>query len=469
VQKKLHSLPYYQWLIFGVVATGSFMATLTSSIVNVALPSITASLKTDLPTAQWVVTAYLLAITSLLPLMGRFGDVWGRRKIYGFGFLGFTAGSLLCSISPSIGILIAARIVQAVGAAALMANAPAIVTGAFPLSERGKVLGMIGTAVALGTLSGPSLGGVLVGTLGWHSIFIVNIPIGVIGYLGVWLILPLDRNQHRENIDYLGAALFTSGMISFLLVITHGAQWGWISLPSILSCVIALIAFTLFVHHEQKVPHPMIDLSIFRIWAFLAGNLSGVFSFMALFSNTMLLPFFLHDVLAYSPSQIGLIMSAFPLVMAITAPVSGTLSDKMGPVALTTTGLGLMALGLVITAYLQPASALWVIMTAQALMGLGNGLFQSPNNNSVMSAVQPNQLGIAGGINALARNLGMVCGTAISVSILENRRLAALTGIAFPTPDQQAAAFMSGYHSALIAGACFAILGALISMKRTKQ
>ncbi|MDF2570385.1 MAG: ribZ, partial [Sporomusa sp.] len=452
MQEKLQKFSYYKWLIFGVVSTGTFMATMTSSIVNVGLPPITAALSSDIATAQWVITAYLLVITSLLPLVGRLGDIWGRRKVYGFGFIGFTAGSLLCGIADSIGLLIGFRVLQAVGAAALMANAMAIVTGSFPQSERGKVLGMIGTIVALGSLSGPSLGGVLVEHFGWHAIFFVNIPVGLLGYAGVQFILPYDKDLRQEKIDYVGAALFTAGMVSFLLALSYGTEWGWVSVSTLGCIAFAFTMFGLFIWYERKIDEPMLELAIFKNWVFSTGNLAGFLSFTAMFTNAMLLPFFLQGVLSFSPAKTGLIMSAFPLVMAITAPVSGILSDKVGSVTLTTSGLGLMALGLVLTAKLHVDSTLWLIMGSQALMGLGNGLFQSPNNNSVMSAVAPRQFGVAGGINALARNFGMVCGTALGVSILEYRRTVSLSGLSQPTAEQQVTAFMAGYHEALIVG-----------------
>lgn len=163
---------YYQWLVFAVVAAATFMSTMTSSIVNVALPSIMQDLTTDLPTVQWVISAYLLVIVSLLPLAGRIGDIWGRRTVYGFGFIGFTAGSLLCGLAPSIAALITARLIQAVGAAALMANGPAILIQIFPAQDRGKILGLSGLVVALGTMTGPGLGGLLTGSFGWHSVFL---------------------------------------------------------------------------------------------------------------------------------------------------------------------------------------------------------------------------------------------------------------------------------------------------------
>ena len=464
MQERIKDKAYYRWLIFLVVATGTFMSALTSSVVNVALPSIIGGLGTDLSTAQWIVTAYLLIITSILPLAGRLGDIYGRRIVYGFGFVCFTAGSLLCGLAGSVQLLIAARMVQAVGASALMANGPAIVVSFYPPSERGKVLGMIGTAVALGTLTGPSLGGLLVEQLNWHWVFWAKIPVGIIGYLGVHFILPQDTAARHETIDGSGACLFTVGMGSFLLVLSHGMEWG-IRTPAVQGFVLlSITAFALFVWHEARVRHPMLDLTIFRSWPFLAGNLSGTLSFMALFANTILLPFYLQQMKALPPSQTGLVMSAFPIVMAITAPLSGTLSDRVGPLALTTTGLSIMTLGLYYTGSLPADAELWRIVAGQAVMGLGNGLFQSPNNNSVMSAVAPNKLGVAGGVNALARNFGMVSGTAMAVSVFEFRRQAALadTDIA----DGGRSAFMTGYHDALMAAAVLAIIGVLISLNR---
>lgn len=467
MQEKLQQLAFYKWLIFAVVGVGVFMATMTSSVVNVALPPITLALHTDIPTAQWVVTAYLLAITSALPLVGRLGDVWGRRLVYGYGFIGFTLGSLLCSMADSIGMLILFRIIQAVGAASLMANGMAIVTDSFPPSERGRVLGLTGTVVALGSLSGPGIGGLLVEMFGWHAIFYINIPIGLLGYAGVRLILPLDRNLRRERIDYLGAALFTVSMVSLLMVLTYGTKWGWFSLHTMGCLMLTFVMFFAFIWQEKRIDYPMLELSIFKNWEFSTGNLAGLLSFMAMFSNSLLLPFFLHDILAFTPVKTGLIMSAFPLVMAVVAPLSGSLSDKVGPGILTTSGLGVLALGLVLAAKLQVDAQLWLIMLSQALMGLGNGLFQSPNNSSVMSAVLPRQLGVAGGINALARNFGMVSGTAVAVSILEYRRAIKLSGIAEPTVAVQTAAFMDGYQAALMVGAALAVIGAMVSFHRS--
>lgn len=462
----LQSLSYYRWLVFGVTVMGTFMATLDSSIVNVALPVIADSLDTQLTTVQWVVTAYLLAISSLLPLFGRAGDMLGRRRIFTAGFLIFTIGSALCGFSFNIKLLIAARVIQAVGAAMIMANSQALVAGAFPGQERGRALGMVGTVVALGSMTGPSLGGLLVGSLGWSSIFLINLPIGIIAFILGQFVLKDDVSRREESFDFFGAFLFAVGMLSLLLLLSEGHTWGWRSRISIITAVISLVSFGCFIRYEQQISQPMIDLSLFRHWPFLAGNLAALFSFMAMFCNNLLLPFYLTDILNLTPTQTGLLITPFPLLLAVVAPLSGYLSEKVSLKLLTVSGLTLTASGLLFLSTIDTGVPLWQIALCQAVLGIGNGLFQSPNNNSVLSSVAPDKLGIAAGLNALVRNVGMVSGTAAAVSIFEGRRLLLLEKLAEPTPDQLAAAFLSGYHTALLAGACFAAVAAVISLNR---
>jgi MFS family permease len=222
----------------------------------------------------------------------------------------------------------------------------------------------------------------------------------------------------------------------------------------------------LFIYVEKKVKHPMLDLSLFRNRPFLAGNLSGLLSFIAMFSSVILLPFFLTNIKGLSPSQVGLIITPFPLVMGIISPLSGDLSDRVSPAYLTTLGLSITAAGLVMMSRITGETPITYIALIQALMGLGSGLFQSPNNNSVISSVAKEKMGIAGGISALMRNFGMVTGTAAAVSIFENQRLGFLQDISAPTTLQTTSAFLHGYHTAIMAGAIVAAIGAVISMNR---
>jgi len=451
----------YRWYVLASVSIGTFMATLDGSIVNVGMPTIAGQLHSQLSILQWVVTAYLLTISSLLPVFGRTADLLGRKKVYSLGFVIFTAGSALCGLAQSIWFLVGTRILQAVGASMLMSNSAAIITAIFPPRERGKALGLIGTVVALGSLTGPALGGLLIAWAGWRSIFSINIPIGIIGYFAARLILPADApRDNRETFDLAGAVLFTAGMISLLLGINNGEDWGWSSLPVMLSLVGGAVMLVAFVTLERKVEHPLIDLSLFRNRPFLVGNLSGWLSFVAMFGNSMLLPFYLQQVLNYSPAQVGLVLTAFPLTMAVVAPISGNASDKFGPVVLTTGGLGLIAVGLFYYSTLPATAHLYQVLPGAFLMGLGSGMFQSPNNSSVMSSVSPQKLGVAGGINSLVRNVGMITGIAFSVSMFE-----ALGGSTSPKPGQ-VGVFMNAYHAVMLAAMVVALVAALISLNR---
>lgn len=459
--ENIKNSPKYRWYVLATVSIGTFMATLDSSIVNVALPTISGQLQSDLSTLQWVVTSYLLTISSLLPIFGRTADLIGRKKVYSLGFLIFTLGSVFCGLAENIWFLVGTRVLQAVGASMLMANSAAIITAIFPPRERGKALGLIGTVVALGSLTGPALGGLLIGLTSWRAIFYINLPIGIIGYLAARSILPTDETRKdKERFDFTGATTFTFGMISLLLGVNHGVDWGWVSFPVLFSLGLGLALLILFLITERKVQHPLIDLSLFRNRPFLMGNFSGYLSFVAMFANNMLLPFYLQHILNYSPSQVGLLMTAFPVMLAIVAPLSGHASDKFGPVILTTSGLIITALGLFYFSMLQASAHLYQIVLGSMLLGLGTGMFQSPNNSNVMSSVPPQKLGIAGGINSLVRNLGMVTGIAFSVSLFE-----ALGGVTNPSP-KQIGIFMSAYHTVMLVAMAVAIIGAIISLNR---
>lgn len=450
-----------RWLVFAVTALGTFMATLDSSIVNVAMPTLALELSATIDLSQWVVTAYLLAIASLLLMFGKLGDVAGRRQVYSLGFVTFTFGSGLCAISGSMSMLIASRVFQAVGAAMLMANGPAIITLTFPTEGRGRALGMIGTVVALGSMTGPALGGLLVGTFGWQSVFTINLPVGLIGAWLSWSVFPKSDGRHKEPFDILGAVLFAMAMVCLLLSVSFAQSLGWLS-PQIIGGLTITAALTvLFVRHEKKITYAMLDLSLFNRWLFLAGNLSGMLSFMAVFSNVFLLPFLLASVLSFDARTIGLLLTPFPIVMALTAPISGRLSERISPAKLTTIGLLITTAGLWLQAGLSEQSTIARVAFGQAVLGLGNGIFQSPNNNSVMSSVSRNKVGIAGGISALVRNLGMVLGVAIAVAIFELFRQANGT-------LHEQAAIVAGFRAALLTGSIFSLAGAALSMSRSR-
>lgn len=464
---RLKSSSRYRWYIIATVSIGTFMSTLDSSIVNVALPTISGKLNTNLSTLQWVVTAYLLTITSLLPLFGRIADLLGRKRVFSVGFAIFTLGSVFCGLATNIWFLIGMRILQAIGASMLMANSAALIVTNFPPKERGRALGLTGTVVALGSLTGPAIGGVLVGLIHWRAIFYINLPIGILGYIAARIILPHDEpNKNVETFDYKGAFFFALGMISLLFAISNGQNWGWTSPSIIVGLLFGVMFLGLFIFIERHVTTPMIDLSMFRIRPFFMGNMSGFLSFVAMFASTILTPFYLQHIMFYNPTQVGLMMTAFPLMMAIVAPISGHASDRIGPIALTTGGLLITSLGLFSLSTVTATSLFWHIIPGLLLMGIGSGLFQSPNNSSVMGSVPPNKLGVAGGISALVRNFGMVIGIALSVSLFENRQTSLLSDISVPTGAQKVSSFLGAYHTVMLVAMSIAILAALISVNR---
>jgi len=453
--------PKYRWYVMSTVLTGVFMSTLDGSIVNVALPTIASDFHYELSVLQWVVTVYLLTICSVLPIFGRLADMIGTKKVFAMGYLLFALGSVLCGLSPNLGFLIFARIVQAIGSAALMSNSFAIITATFPAGERGKALGLVGTFVALGSLTGPALGGLLIGWAGWRSIFYINVPIGILAMIATWLILNEEaKPKERGSFDLAGAILFAVGIISLLYAVNNGSDWGWTNPLIIGGIILGIILLVVFVIVEKKQKHPMLSLSLFRIRPFLLGSIAGLLSFVAMFANNMILPFYLQHVLLYKPTQVGLLMMAFPVALAITAPLSGRASDRTGPMILTTTGLALIAVGLFYFSTLDATSQFYQVVLGSLLMGSGAGLFQSPNNNSIMSSVPRHELGIAGAINSLVRNIGMIIGIAFSVTLFE-----ALGGVSTPTYEQTGL-FMHAYHVVMLSAMGVALIAMFISISR---
>ncbi len=451
----------YRWYVLATCSISAFMANLDINIVNVALPTISGQFSASLSSIQWVVTAYLLTTSSMMAVFGRLADIIGRKKVYTAGFLVFTLGSLLCGLSQGIWFLVGMRIVQAIGAAMLTSNSSAIVTAAFPSQERGRALGLIVTAVALGALIGPSIGGLLIGFASWHFIFFINVPLGIIAFFLGKFIIPADKqNTEIESFDFKGAILFTTGIVTLLFGISNGESWGWSNPFTYLSVISGVILLILFGLMEQKVKYPMIDLSLFRIRPFLVGNLAGWLCFVVTSANTMLLPFYLQQILNYTPSQVGLLMTVMPVVMAVVAPLSGFASDKLGPLVLTTSGLVLAGMSMLYFSTFTPQTQFYQIIPGLLILGLGIGLFQSPNNSSLMGSVPTQKLGISGGINSVVRHVGMVSGTALSVILFEM-----WGGTTIPQLNQKSD-FMRAYHYVVLVLMTIAFIAAIISLNR---
>ena len=458
-----------KWSVLIIVVLSTFMSTLDSSIVNVALPRMADSLGVTTASIQFVATSYLIVISGTVLIFGKLGDMFGKTTMFTLGVIVFTIGSLLCGLSHSYWFLIMARAIQAIGAAGTMANNQGIVTEVFPVQERGKALGLLGTAVALGSLVGPGLGGMIVGVLSWEYIFTINVPIGILAVIGAFFLLPKTKTKANGRMDLYGAILFIVTIVSLFGALSEGLNLGF-GTPLILTgFFLAAVSFAVFLVVEKKRKDPMIQLDIFKNGLFSLSIFCGFISFVAMFCNNIILPFYLQDVMEFSPQKAGLIMMAYPLILMVVAPVSGHLSDKIGSEILTFIGLVFTSVGLFSMSFLNENSAVITMVSLIGIMSVGMGLFQSPNNSLIMSTVSRDKLGVAGSINALVRNVGMVCGIALATTLLYGMMSSRLGYRVTDYIPGRNDAFLYGMNIVYITASAICMLGAVLTFFRLKR
>jgi EmrB/QacA subfamily drug resistance transporter len=455
-----------KWAILTIVVMSTFMATLDSSIVNVALPQMARVLNVDTSKIQLVVTSYLVVIVGIILIFGKLGDMLGKTKIFIFGIGIFTLGSLLCGISGSFTILILGRVVQAVGAAATMANNQGIITHVFPATERGKALGFIGTSVALGSLVGPGLGGLIVGISSWEYIFLINVPVGVVVLFLAFKLLPRSNKTPVGKLDLLGSGLFILSIVPLFVALDLIQSRGFYDPLVFGGFAVALISFVIFILVEAQKEHPLIPLSIFKTKLFSLSVFCAFITFVGLFCNSIIQPFYLQDVIGFSPQQAGIMMMIFPMVTLVLAPASGHLSDKIGSELLTFIGLVLISIGLFCLSTLTAQSSMLTMIIFIVILSTGMGLFQSPNNSLIMSTVARNQLGIAGSINGLVRNLGMVCGIALATTLLYSSMSAKLGYRVMDYVPGCSDAFIYGMRIVYITAGVICLIGTVLTFLR---
>lgn len=407
-----------KWTILISIGTGTFMAALDSSVVNTVLPLINQSFGESVALIQWVVTIYLLVVSSLLLSFGRLGDIKGHRRLYLLGFIVFIIGSTLCGVAPSAEILITFRGLQALGAAMLAANSPAILTKNFPKNQRGQALGLQATMTYLGLTLAPSLGGWLAQTISWRMVFYINLPVGLLALVLSWKFIPPDNlSGRREQFDWAGALIFMLGLVMLLISLNRGHALGWTSLPIMTLFFGSTILLALFIRLELKHPYPMLDLSLFKQTIFSTSTISAVMNYICIYSVLFLLPFYLIQGRGFTPSYAGAILTVQPIVMAIVAPISGSLSDRIGAQLPGTIGMLILGCGLYLLSRLGAHSTILDIALPLSVIGFGTGIFISPNNSALMGSAPMNRQGIAAGVLATARSVGMVLGVGIAGAI----------------------------------------------------
>jgi EmrB/QacA subfamily drug resistance transporter len=408
----------HKWFVLVAIGTGSFMSALDASVVNTILPVVRQAFDSQVAAIEWVVTVYLLVLSGLLLTFGRLGDLRGHKAVYVCGFSIFVVSSALCGAAWSTPALVVFRGLQAIGGAMLASNAPAIVTGNFSPQERGRAFGLVSTMTYLGLTAGPSLGGWLAHAFSWRTVFYINIPVGALAFALSLHFIPKDSpSEAGKRFDLLGAVLFLAGLTALLLGLNKGADWGWSS-PAVLGLLAgALALLAIFVWVESRITDPMLDLSLFRIPLFSTSAAAAVLNYICVYSITFLLPFYLIQGRGLNSAQAGMLLTVQPVLMAITAPISGSLSDKIGSRWPGMVGMGVLAGGLVLLSQLGADNGLWLVALGLAVAGTGTGTFISPNTSVLMGAAPRARQGIASGVQAAARNFGMVLGIGLAGAI----------------------------------------------------
>ncbi|MCI0439920.1 MAG: MFS transporter [Chloroflexi bacterium] len=451
---------------------GLFTSVADNGGTIVALPTISDHFGADLPTVQWVVIGYALTISALLLPMGRLSDIIGRKRIYLLGFSIFVAGAVLAGSSSSITMLILSRVVMGIGSAMTQGTSMAMVVAAFSDQERGKSLGLQMSVVGIGGVAGPAVGGLIVGELGWRAVFYITAFMGGLSLIAAYVILDgrrAPRGHAKAAFDWVGAALSSSALIVFLLAMTSGPRLGW-DQPGILAGFgVVAVLLAGFVLWELRAPSPMLDVRLFSRRLFSLGVTASFISFIGGQSARFLLPFYLQAVLGFRPREVGLILVPAAIVMIITGPLGGRLSDRYGWTRFNVGGLLLTATGLFILSRLTVGSPVWMVILGMVATSAGMGTFSAPNNSSILSAVERSKYGVVSGFLNLVRNSANVTGIAIATAIVT----AVMASQGFPPSLSEVSreagagllsAFTDGLRIAYMIIATLVLVGAVLSV-----
>lgn len=449
-----------KWRTMVGVSLGAALPPLAVSSVSIALPAIGSALHQDLTAIEWVVIAYQLTITSLLLTFGRLGDLISMKRLYVIGLAVATLGALVCGLASTFPWLLGGRVVQGLGGAMMFSVSAAIVTRAFPPSERGLALGVNAVFIYAGLAVGPLLGALLLNAFGWQAVFLVNVPAGLIGVALAVLLLPEPPVPGRARFDFLGAFAGSAALLALLLALTQGPRLGYS--PTLLGLLgVAVAAGALFLRVERQAEAPVLDLTLFRNRLFSAALLSGVLAYVVLFLMNLLIPFWLIHGLGYAYLHAALLLTPVPIAMFVFGPVSGWLSDRIGSRSLTCTGMLCLSLSFLWLSHLGFRPGYAVLLPPLVLNGIGMGVFASPNNSAIMGGAPAGRLGTAAGVLATSRNLGMAIGTATGAAVTAVR-LPVHLGAHLPAT----LATIAAYQDAFAVAAGLAVLGAATSLVR---
>ncbi len=464
----------YKWIALSCTSIGALFSVLSGTALTIALPEIMKDLKTSIALVMWVVMIYMFVITIFVPLVGRIADMIGRKKLYVSGFIVFILGSLLCGLSRSGWQLLSFRLVQSVGGVLLESSSVPIIADAFPKRELGKALGINGMIISVAFVIGPILGGAIM-PLGWRFIFFINIPIGIIGTIWAWIQLKeVNVLPKHQKFDYKGTILFSVGILALLLALTFGGSLGWLSIITIILFLAAILFIFLFILVENRTEQPMLDLRLFKNRFLAFAYISNLFNGMARGSVMFLLVFYFQGIKALDPIISGMLLAPLAAAMMIMSPISGWLSDRFGSRQLSSIGLFISAVGLLGMIRIKATTTITELIIWMIVMGLGTGMFFSPNTNSIMSSVPAERRGIAAGVRIMLINAGNIISIGLALAILsssisQEAIQALFIGTQVGSKGIAVSEFISGLRIAFIVSFALSLVAAIISYLRGKE
>jgi EmrB/QacA subfamily drug resistance transporter len=472
------SIPVNKWAMLVLAALSGFITTLDGSIVNIGLPAISQTFHVGISgPIEWIIIGYLVIIAASLLTFGRLADILGRKPIFLVGLIVFIIGSALSGMAPTLLLLIIARLFQGLGGALLFSVNIAMITSTFPESERGLALGLNAVVVSLGVSAGPTIGGIITQYLTWRWIFYVNVPIGIVVLLSAFYFYHEKHPETKyQRFDPLGAVLLAISLASLTLGLSFGEEWGWFSASLLSSIGLGVLVLAITIYVETHIKNPILDLHLIRNHTFAFANISFMLCMMALFAPGFLMPFYFEQLRGFSTIQTGLMLTPLPLTMALIAPLSGTLADHIGSRWLSPIGLTIVCLGLFLLGQINAQSTMTDIVWRLVLIGIGQGVFQSPNTRTIMGAAPHEEQGEASGLLATGRVIGQSLSVALAGTVFAAFG-GAVAGNVLAAQSHHLTAgrlaslqamFDSGFHAALLACAAFAAIGIFTAIARGK-
>lgn len=458
-----------KWLALAAVGSGTFMSTVDGSIVNIALTTLQNTFSVSLGQVEWVVLAYFLGIVCLLPSMGRLGDMIGRRRVYVTGLVIFTVASALCGYAWSITSLTAFRVLQSIGAAMIQSMGIALLVQAFPSNERGRAIGYNATIISAGVASGPVLGGLLISQWDWRSIFLVNIPLGIIAVIIAMRALSNDNQRTQQRFDYVGASSLGASLIAVLYALTEGQHIGF-NITWIQGLFgLGLLGFVFFVWWELRTPQPMIDMSFFKNRDFSIGLLQTFLITLPQQFNYVLLPIFLQTVAGYDARTTSMAIIVVPVIAFFLSSISGRLSDKYGPNWIAPIGVAIWTVGLILMSGLSTQPTIWDVAGRVAFIAVGITLFFTPINSSIMGSLPKERSGIANGIMSVVRTIGQISGISVGAFVW-TWQVTNIGGKSYEIlSDAPTAVLHQGYSNTMLVGAAICVMGIIPALFRLRK